>query len=192
MKRWKTRINKIIIKNYKGIDFLRLAFPYGHCHRGEHHMGEDVWIFQGANGIGKSSLLEACFELVSGSISSEYVKGTFATKNRYVIFFRQNRTINIHHTNERQKQLLAHMKIQTEYPSLGQAYLLNIMETIADLMVAHVVLIDLPELHLNEYYHRKLIRWILNNYPQHQYIIATHSEEIITSVTRDCRYYLSK
>ena len=54
-----------------------------------------------------------------------------------------------------------------------------------------VVLIDEPELHLNAQWHRKFVNNMINIAPQNQYIIATHSEDVMDSVSEDRRALLS-
>lgn len=54
----------------------------------------------------------------------------------------------------------------------------------------HVVLIDEPELHLNLQWHKSLIRNILSLAPYNQYIMATHSEQIMGSVEARSRFIL--
>ena len=53
-----------------------------------------------------------------------------------------------------------------------------------------VVLIDGPELHLNAQWHRSFVNRIVSLSPQNQYIIATHSEDIMDSVDKDRRVIL--
>jgi predicted ATPase len=53
-----------------------------------------------------------------------------------------------------------------------------------------IVLIDEPELHLNAEWHRDFIRQVFDLAPQNQYIIATHSEDIFSSVSDDRRALL--
>lgn len=53
-----------------------------------------------------------------------------------------------------------------------------------------VVFIDEPELHLNVQWHRRLIRDIVRLAPNNQYILATHSEDIMDSVNEDRRILL--
>lgn len=53
-----------------------------------------------------------------------------------------------------------------------------------------VVLIDEPELHLNAQWHRSFIRDLLHYAPHNQYIIATHSEQIMSSVESENRVML--
>lgn len=55
---------------------------------------------------------------------------------------------------------------------------------------ASVVFIDEPELHLNAQWHRIFIKKLLELAPQNQYIIATHSEDIMDSVNKDRRILL--
>ncbi len=55
-----------------------------------------------------------------------------------------------------------------------------------------VVLIDEPELHLNAKWHRTFINTLLEISPNNQYIIATHSEDIMDSVYKDRRILLLK
>ncbi len=55
-----------------------------------------------------------------------------------------------------------------------------------------VVLIDEPELHLNAQWHRSFIRQLFKLAPQNQYIIATHSQEIMDSVDRSQRILLTR
>lgn len=54
-----------------------------------------------------------------------------------------------------------------------------------------VVFIDEPELHLNAQWHRSFIKRLTSLAPQNQYIIATHSEDIMDSVNEDRRMLLS-
>lgn len=54
-----------------------------------------------------------------------------------------------------------------------------------------VVFIDEPELHLNAQWHRKLVNSLRSLAPQNQYIIATHSEDVMDSVERERRILLS-
>lgn len=54
-----------------------------------------------------------------------------------------------------------------------------------------VVLIDEPELHLNAQWHRKFVKNLINIAPQNQYIIATHSEDVMDSVGAERRALLS-
>ena len=53
-----------------------------------------------------------------------------------------------------------------------------------------VVFIDEPELHLNAQWHRTFVNHLVDLAPQNQYIIATHSEEIMDSVAEDRRVLL--
>ncbi|NQU64387.1 MAG: AAA family ATPase, partial [SAR324 cluster bacterium] len=53
-----------------------------------------------------------------------------------------------------------------------------------------VVLIDEPELHLNSQWHRGFVKKLINLAPHNQYIIATHSEDIMDSVDEDRRILL--
>ena len=53
-----------------------------------------------------------------------------------------------------------------------------------------IVLIDEPELHLNTQWHRTFIDDLLTYAPCNQYIIATHSEQIMDSVDYDSRMML--
>ncbi len=53
-----------------------------------------------------------------------------------------------------------------------------------------VVLIDEPELHLNAQWHRGFVRTVTQLAPQNQYIMATHSEDIMDSVDEDRRILL--
>jgi AAA15 family ATPase/GTPase len=53
-----------------------------------------------------------------------------------------------------------------------------------------VVFIDEPELHLNAQWHRSFIKKLVNLAPQNQYILATHSEDIMDSVIEDRRVLL--
>jgi len=54
-----------------------------------------------------------------------------------------------------------------------------------------VVFIDEPELHLNAQWHRRFVENLLRLAPRNQYIIATHSEDIMDSVSDDRRALLS-
>ena len=53
-----------------------------------------------------------------------------------------------------------------------------------------VVFIDEPELHLNAQWHRIFVKDLVSLAPQNQYIMATHSEEIMDSVAEDRRVLL--
>ena len=53
-----------------------------------------------------------------------------------------------------------------------------------------VVFIDEPELHLNAQWHRTFVNHLVDLAPQNQYIIATHSEDIMDSVAEDRRVLL--
>ncbi|OGH03770.1 MAG: hypothetical protein A2600_07480 [Candidatus Lambdaproteobacteria bacterium RIFOXYD1_FULL_56_27] len=53
-----------------------------------------------------------------------------------------------------------------------------------------VVFIDEPELHLNVQWHNSFVRQLVKLAPENQYILATHSEEIIGSVEKDHRALL--
>ena len=54
-----------------------------------------------------------------------------------------------------------------------------------------VVFIDEPELHLNAQWHRRFVKNLVSLAPQNQYIVATHSEDIMDSVGEDRRALLS-
>ena len=54
-----------------------------------------------------------------------------------------------------------------------------------------MVFIDEPELHLNAQWHRGFVKNLIGLAPQNQYIIATHSEDIMDSVSEDRRALLS-
>lgn len=54
-----------------------------------------------------------------------------------------------------------------------------------------VVLIDEPELHLNAQWHRSFVNKLMSLAPQNQYIVATHSEDIMDSVKEDRRILLT-
>ena len=53
-----------------------------------------------------------------------------------------------------------------------------------------VVFIDEPELHLNDQWHRSFVRHLASLAPWNQYIMATHSEDIMDSVDKDRRILL--
>ena len=53
-----------------------------------------------------------------------------------------------------------------------------------------VVFIDEPELHLNAQWHRSFVRHLVRLAPWNQYIMATHSEDIMDSVDKDRRILL--
>ncbi len=53
-----------------------------------------------------------------------------------------------------------------------------------------VVLIDEPELHLNAQWHRSFVRTLTQLAPQNQYIMATHSEDVMDSVAEERRVLL--
>lgn len=53
-----------------------------------------------------------------------------------------------------------------------------------------VVFIDEPELHLNAQWHRSFVKNLVRLAPQNQYIMATHSEDIMDSVSEDRRVLL--
>lgn len=50
---------------------------------------------------------------------------------------------------------------------------------------ASVVLIDEPELHLNVQWHRSFVNSLFNLAPHNQYIVATHSVDVMDSVEQD-------
>ena len=54
-----------------------------------------------------------------------------------------------------------------------------------------VVLIDEPELHLNTQWHRSFINKLFELAPRNQYIVATHSVDVMDSVEKDRRLILS-
>ena len=54
-----------------------------------------------------------------------------------------------------------------------------------------VVFIDEPELHLNAQWHRRFVKNLTSLAPQNQYIVATHSEDVMDSVNEDRRALLS-
>jgi len=53
-----------------------------------------------------------------------------------------------------------------------------------------VIFIDEPELHLNAQWHSSFVRRLVGLAPQNQYIMATHSEDIMDSVKEDRRVLL--
>ncbi|MCL2326168.1 MAG: ATP-binding protein [Proteobacteria bacterium] len=53
-----------------------------------------------------------------------------------------------------------------------------------------VVFIDEPELHLNVQWHRSFVRKLVTMAPHNQYIMATHSEDVMDSVSEDRRILL--
>jgi len=54
-----------------------------------------------------------------------------------------------------------------------------------------VVLIDEPELHLNIQWHRSFVNKLFELAPRNQYIVATHSVDVMDSVEKDRRLILS-
>ncbi len=54
-----------------------------------------------------------------------------------------------------------------------------------------VVFIDEPELHLNAQWHRSFVKRLMELSPENQYIIATHSEDVMDSVDEDRRILLT-
>ncbi|QTA79278.1 AAA ATPase-like domain-containing protein [Desulfonema limicola] len=54
-----------------------------------------------------------------------------------------------------------------------------------------VVFIDEPELHLNAQWHRSFVNRLIKLAPDNQYIIATHSEDVMDSVEKDRRVLLT-
>lgn len=54
-----------------------------------------------------------------------------------------------------------------------------------------VVLIDEPELHLNAHWHRGFVGKLLELAPRNQYVVATHSVDVMDSVDEDRRVLLS-
>jgi predicted ATPase len=55
-----------------------------------------------------------------------------------------------------------------------------------------LILIDEPELHLNAQWHRSFVKNIVALAPQNQYILATHSEDIMDSVDKDRRLLITR
>ena len=55
-----------------------------------------------------------------------------------------------------------------------------------------IILIDEPELHLNPEWHRGFVRRVHKLAPHNQYIIATHSEDVFSSVDEDRRILLER
>lgn len=55
-----------------------------------------------------------------------------------------------------------------------------------------VVLIDEPELHLNAQWHRSFVNTLFNLAPHNQYIVATHSVDVMGSVEEDRRLLLEE
>jgi len=55
-----------------------------------------------------------------------------------------------------------------------------------------VVLIDEPELHLNAQWHRKFVNSLFDLAPENQYIVATHSVDVMDSVEEDRRLLLEE
>jgi hypothetical protein len=53
-----------------------------------------------------------------------------------------------------------------------------------------VVFIDEPEMHLNAQWHRSFVKQLMRLAPKNQYILATHSEDIMDSVPDDRRLLL--
>ncbi|WGK68794.1 AAA family ATPase [Candidatus Haliotispira prima] len=53
-----------------------------------------------------------------------------------------------------------------------------------------VVFIDEPELHLNAQWHRSFVNRLIELAPRNQYVMATHSEDIMDSVSEDRRILL--
>lgn len=53
-----------------------------------------------------------------------------------------------------------------------------------------IVFIDEPELHLNGQWHRSFVKKLVSLAPQNQYILATHSEDVMASVGEDRRILL--
>ncbi len=54
-----------------------------------------------------------------------------------------------------------------------------------------VVFIDEPELHLNAQWHRRFVKRLMKMAPNNQYIMATHSEDVMDSVDEDRRVLLT-
>ena len=52
------------------------------------------------------------------------------------------------------------------------------------------MLIDEQELHLNAQWHRSFVKNLVSLAPQNQYIMATHSEDVMDSVGEDRRVLL--
>ena len=57
--------------------------------------------------------------------------------------------------------------------------------------VPSVVLIDEPELHLNAEWHAGFVSSLVEMAPDNQYILATHSEDVMSSVSPECRVLLT-
>ncbi|KKZ11634.1 MAG: hypothetical protein TQ37_06775 [Candidatus Synechococcus spongiarum 15L] len=55
-----------------------------------------------------------------------------------------------------------------------------------------VVLIDEPELHLNAQWHRRFVNTLLDLAPHNQYVVATHSTDVMDSVDEDRRLLLEE
>lgn len=55
-----------------------------------------------------------------------------------------------------------------------------------------VVLIDEPELHLNAEWHGEFVSSLVESAPQNQYVLATHSEDVMASVAPECRIILTR
>jgi predicted ATP-dependent endonuclease of OLD family len=76
--------------------------------------------------------------------------------------------------------------------SSGQKEIISTLFTIwnATCTTPSVVLIDEPEMHLNAEWHRTFIKNLLELAPENQYIISTHSEEVMDSVATENRILL--
>lgn len=55
-----------------------------------------------------------------------------------------------------------------------------------------IVLIDEPELHLNAEWHSDIIDQLYKIAPKNQYIVATHSESVFSSIPKDRRFIMSE
>lgn len=78
--------------------------------------------------------------------------------------------------------------------SSGQKEIISTLFLIWDITrkKPHVVLIDEPELHLNSQWHKKFVRDLLKIAPGNQYIMATHSEQVMDAVEPESRILLER
>ena len=71
----KIRIERIKIKNYKGIDELNLAFPLPKMRD-----GPDILVMGSKNGLGKTAIMECCSLLL---LAATFEEDMFLLKNHY-------------------------------------------------------------------------------------------------------------
>lgn len=156
------KINKLSLKNFRGAEEMTLDFH------------DSMNIFFGANGYGKSTVLDAIAVMLSWGVN----------RLRTLTAYGQGLTVN--QLSDGEKCLIAMIADLARRMAIANPVMKNPLEGNG------IVLIDEIDLHLHSEWQRMIITKLNDVFPNCQFIISTHSPHVLTHVEPEKLYLLKQ